>query len=70
MTGLKLNSVVFNDMALRCVECGEEFTFSAGEQRYFTSKQLSQPRRCHECIQFRKRTLNPAAECEVQHDNR
>jgi len=34
---------------IACVDCGSHFIFSPGEQRYFLSKGLSEPKRCPEC---------------------
>ena len=42
---------------LPCVNCGEEFLFTDGEQRYFLSKGLSIPKRCPQCRQRRRETL-------------
>jgi len=40
----------FTDRLLKCVDCGEEFVFSAGEQLFFREKQLQyEPRRCKTC---------------------
>jgi CxxC-x17-CxxC domain-containing protein len=42
--------VEFTDRTLTCIECGEEFLFSAGEQRFFALKSLvNEPRRCKNC---------------------
>ncbi len=42
---------------LRCVDCGMDFIFTVGEQRYFLSKGLSVPKRCPQCRQRRRDTL-------------
>jgi DNA-directed RNA polymerase subunit RPC12/RpoP len=42
------------DLYLVCVDCGKGFLFTAGEQVYFAQKQLTPPKRCHECRQRRK----------------
>jgi len=34
----------FQDRTLSCVDCGESFVWTAGEQGFYASKQLSQPR--------------------------
>ena len=47
----------FKDRKLKCVDCGAEFTFSAGEQFFFWSKGLSEPKRCFQCRLRRKLTL-------------
>lgn len=49
----------FTDRRLKCVDCGAEFIFSAGEQRFFGSKfpPLAEPKRCPECRKRRKATI-------------
>lgn len=42
---------------LTCIDCGSNFVFSPGEQRYFLSKGLSEPKRCPQCRLKRKLTL-------------
>jgi len=42
---------------IACVDCGSNFVFSPGEQRYFMSKGLSEPKRCPGCRLKRKLTL-------------
>lgn len=49
----------FQDKNLKCADCGSRFTFTAGEQAYYFSKALTEPRRCQSCRQLRKRTLVP-----------
>src|ERR1700742_2626190 len=40
----------FQDKVLRCVDCGKEFTFTAGEQLFFHDKQFhNDPKRCKAC---------------------
>ncbi len=47
----------FQDRVLTCVDCGNEFTWSEGEQAYFRDKGLmSEPKRCKDCRQARKAT--------------
>jgi CxxC-x17-CxxC domain-containing protein len=42
--------VEFKDRIITCIECGEEFVFSAGEQKFFALKNLvNDPRRCKNC---------------------
>jgi len=52
----------FKDNVIRCVDCGDDFVFSAGEQAFFASKRppLTPPKRCSACRAFRKRTINPS----------
>ena len=56
----------FNDKTIRCVDCGRDFTFTAGEQAFFSSKRppLSEPKRCKVCRDFRKRTIHPPVDCD------
>jgi superfamily II DNA helicase RecQ len=42
------------DLLLKCWDCGERFTFTAGEQRLFKQKGFDLPRRCVECRDRRK----------------
>ena len=40
----------YNDKALRCIDCEEEFIFTAGEQLFFADKGLkNDPKRCKPC---------------------
>ena len=50
------------DQAIKCVDCGEEFLFTAGEQAFYASKGLTNaPTRCKQCREARKqqRTDSP-----------
>lgn len=44
------------DKTLTCVECGKEFTFTAGEQEFFASKGFQEPKKCKECRDASKRS--------------
>jgi len=39
----------FSDKELTCKDCGEEFTFTSGEQEFFASRELAAPKRCKRC---------------------
>jgi CxxC-x17-CxxC domain-containing protein len=40
----------FSDRVLKCVDCGNEFVFTAGEQLFFHEKQFTNdPKRCKQC---------------------
>lgn len=40
----------FTDRILRCIDCGEDFIFTAGEQLFFVDKQFkNDPKRCKPC---------------------
>ena len=45
----------FQDKSLQCSDCGQEFTFTAGEQEFYASRGLqNEPKRCPECRRARK----------------
>jgi CxxC-x17-CxxC domain-containing protein len=40
----------FADRILKCIDCGAEFVFTAGEQLFFHDKQFTNdPKRCKQC---------------------
>ena len=40
----------FQDKVLKCVDCGKDFIFTAGEQLFFHDKQFhNDPKRCKAC---------------------
>jgi len=40
----------FQDKVLKCVDCGTEFVFTAGEQEFFRDKRFkNEPKRCKSC---------------------
>lgn len=46
--------MVFIDRLLKCIDCGQEFVFSAGEQEFFQEKQFQHdPKRCKRCKSLR-----------------
>lgn len=47
----------FKPLQLTCVDCDQTFIFSAEEQQFFWSKGLSQPKRCKDCREARKKTI-------------
>ncbi|MHB8960822.1 MAG: CxxC-x17-CxxC domain-containing protein [Candidatus Limnocylindrales bacterium] len=42
------------DKTLTCVDCSQEFSFTASEQQFFADRQFSEPRRCPSCRASRK----------------
>ena len=45
----------YEDKELSCVECGEAFVFTAGEQEFYTDKGFkNEPKRCPKCRKERK----------------
>jgi len=50
--------VEYKDKQLVCVECGQEFTFTAGEQLFFADRGLSnEPKRCRTCKQLKNERM-------------
>lgn len=43
-----------SDRTLTCRDCGQEFTFTAGEQEFYAQRGFSEPQRCPTCRQARK----------------
>ena len=49
----------FQDKVLTCIDCGAEFTFTAGEQLFFYDKQFKhEPKRCKSCKSKRVAVLS------------
>jgi CxxC-x17-CxxC domain-containing protein len=42
------------DKVLSCSDCGQDFTFTASEQEFFTQKGFTNPSRCPSCRAARK----------------
>jgi len=48
------------DKSITCVDCGEEFLFTAGEQAFYRERGLTnEPTRCKNCREKRKATRSP-----------
>lgn len=48
----------FQDRTLKCIDCGEDFIFTAGEQLFFHDKQFkNEPKRCKACKGKRAQVL-------------
>src|SRR6266436_981797 len=44
------SSMEFQDKVLKCIDCGTDFIFTAGEQLFFHDKQFkNEPKRCKAC---------------------
>jgi len=51
----------FRDKTLKCIDCGTEFVFTAGEQLFFHDKQFkNEPKRCKNCKAKRLAVLGAA----------
>jgi CxxC-x17-CxxC domain-containing protein len=42
------------DIILTCRDCGQDFTFTSGEQDFYASRGFSEPSRCADCRAARK----------------
>jgi len=52
----------FQDRVLKCVDCGADFVFTAGEQSFFHDKQFrNEPKRCKTCKSKRVAVLGSNA---------
>nr|DAK84680.1 MAG TPA: putative zinc-ribbon domain protein [Caudoviricetes sp.] len=49
-----MNKKEFEDKTLKCKDCGNDFIWKAGEQRFYAEKELQAPIRCKECRNKRK----------------
>ena len=48
----------FQDKVLKCIDCGTDFLFTAGEQLFFHDKRFqNEPKRCKTCKAKRTSTL-------------
>ena len=48
----------FQDKVIKCVDCGADFVFTAGEQLFFHDKQFkNEPKRCKACKSKRGQSL-------------
>ena len=47
-----------SDRVVVCRDCGEEFTFTAGEQAFYQERGFSEPTRCKNCRDKRKQERN------------
>ena len=55
------SSMEFQDKVLKCIDCGADFVFTAGEQLFFHDKQFkNEPKRCKPCKAKRATALGIA----------
>jgi CxxC-x17-CxxC domain-containing protein len=53
--GREVSFQVYTDRSIACVDCGQEFTFTAGEQEFYAQRGFTEsPKRCPSCRQIRK----------------
>jgi CxxC-x17-CxxC domain-containing protein len=59
-------AVEFHDRIIICVDCGEQFTWTAGEQVFFHDKGLkNEPKRCKPCKQAKNDRLAAISAAQV-----
>ena len=39
----------YQDLQRTCIDCGQPWTFTAGEQEFFAQRELQEPKRCADC---------------------
>ena len=54
MEDKELQALSLKDKTIICVNCSQPFIFTVGEQLYFISKGLNEPKRCRPCLLARK----------------
>ncbi|HYE73296.1 MAG TPA: zinc-ribbon domain-containing protein [Blastocatellia bacterium] len=42
------------DKEIQCADCGQTFTFTAGEQEFYAGRNMTPPKRCKSCRDARK----------------
>ena len=54
---------MYQDITLKCKDCGNDFVFTAGEQEFYAEKGFqNQPQRCKSCRVARKNNGAPKRE--------
>jgi DnaJ-class molecular chaperone len=55
----------FKDKEIECLQCGNSFTWTAGEQKFYEEKGLdNQPKTCPTCRDNRKKETAYEVECQ------
>ena len=58
----------YQDRVLKCIDCGTDFVFTAGEQLFFHDKQFkNQPKRCKNCKNKRVAVVGAASHAPSSH---
>lgn len=56
--GTTTNENVRELKTITCIDCGKEFDFSPAEQKFYESRGFDMPKRCPECRDKRKKTVD------------
>ena len=60
---------MYSDKVLVCKDCGQEFTFTAGEQEFYAEKGFTnEPQRCKACRDARKAANGGAKAARQMYD--
>ncbi len=60
------SEVEFEDRTIKCVDCGDDFIWTAGEQVFFHDKGLkNEPKRCKPCKQAKNERLAAIAAAQA-----
>lgn len=46
------------NIQIKCQDCGEEFTFTINDQKFYEEKGFTPPKRCRNCRIMRKEKFN------------
>jgi CxxC-x17-CxxC domain-containing protein len=64
--GWTTQEVEFQDRAIKCIDCGSDFTWTVGEQVFFHDKGLkNEPKRCKPCKQAKNERLAAIAAAQA-----
>lgn len=48
---------MYTDKTIVCKDCGQEFTFTAGEQEFYAERGYNEPQRCKSCRMAKKNNM-------------
>lgn len=54
----------FEDVTIKCADCGKEFVWSAKDQEFYAAHNFAAPKRCPDCRHARKEARKAA---KVEH---
>lgn len=56
-----MSNTAHTDKRLTCKDCGRDFVFTAGEQKYYAERLFTDPKRCPECRRAKKANYGESA---------
>jgi CxxC-x17-CxxC domain-containing protein len=63
---VRIEESQFVDDSIRCIDCGEDFVWTAGEQLFYHDKGLKNPpKRCKSCKQAKNERLSAIATAQT-----